>query len=85
MLVLGVVLALSVAAVGLRLYHLDVHEIGYDEGVYWQTLRSMSAGHALYRDIFYSQPPFFVLSIFPAYASFGSSLWSARFFRLLHN
>src|SRR5207248_10346762 len=36
------------------------------------------AGHALYRDIFYSQPPFFLLSTFPSYILFGSSLWSAR-------
>src|SRR5258708_5399759 len=52
---------------------------GYDEGVYWQTLRAMSAGHALYQQTFYSQPPFFMLSIFPLYTLFGQSIWSARF------
>src|SRR2546427_7591101 len=76
----GVVLALIAIAIGMRLYHLGLpfDRDGYDEGVYWQTLRSMSAGNTLYQHIFYSQPPFFMLSIFPAYILFGSSLWSAR-------
>ncbi len=51
---------------------------GYDEGVYWQSLRAMSAGHSLYQQIFYSQPPFFLLSIYPVYTFFGQTLWSAR-------
>jgi 4-amino-4-deoxy-L-arabinose transferase-like glycosyltransferase len=77
----GAVLALVAAAIGMRLYQLGLpfDRDGYDEGVYWQTLRSMSAGHVLYQDIFYSQPPFFMLSTFPGYVLFGSSLWSARF------
>lgn len=52
---------------------------GYDEGVYWQTLRAMSAGHALYQQTFYSQPPFFLLSIFPFYTLFSQTIWAARF------
>ncbi len=81
MLFWGVILALVVAAIGMRLYQLGVpfDRDGYDEGVYWQTLRAMSAGHALYGDIFYSQPPFFILSTFPGYLLLGGSLWSARF------
>ncbi len=77
----GIVVALIVIAIGMRLYHLGVpfDRDGYDEGVYWQTLRSMSAGNMLYKQIFYSQPPFFILSTFPGYMLFGSSLWSARF------
>ncbi|MBE3561451.1 MAG: glycosyltransferase family 39 protein [Ktedonobacteraceae bacterium] len=50
----------------------------YDEGVYWQSLRAMSAGHLLYRDIFYSQPPFFLFSFFPTYLLAGQTLWAAR-------
>ena len=75
------VAALIVIAIGMRLYHLGVpfDRDGYDEGVYWQTLRSMSTGNILYKQIFYSQPPFFILSTFPGYVLFGSSLWSARF------
>ena len=76
----GIVVALVVVAIGMRLYHLGLlfDRDGYDEGVYWQTLRSMSAGNILYKQIFYSQPPFFMLSTFPSYVLFGSSLWSAR-------
>src|SRR3989440_7049801 len=76
----GVVLALIVVAIGMRLYHLGLpfDRDGYDEGVYWQTLRSMNAGNILYKQIFYSQPPFFLLSTFPSYILFGASLWSVR-------
>lgn len=75
-----VVVALFAAAIGMRLYGLGLpfDRDGYDEGVYWQSLRAMSAGHALYSDIFYSQPPFFLLSTFPAFSLFGGTLWSAR-------
>jgi len=51
---------------------------GYDEGVYWQTLRAMSAGNTLYSPTFYSQPPAFLLSIYPTYVLFGQTLGSAR-------
>src|SRR5690349_22701410 len=75
------VLALFAIAVGMRLYDLGLpfDRDTYDEGVYWQSLRAMSAGHPLYQQIFYSQPPFFLLSTFPSYVIFGSTLWSARF------
>lgn len=74
------VVALFVTAIALRLNGLGLpfDRDGYDEGVYWQSLRAMSAGHALYGDIFYSQPPFFLLSTFPFYTLFGDTLWSAR-------
>lgn len=76
----AVVLVL-VAAVLMRLYRLDApfDRDSYDEGVYWQSLRAMLAGGSLYQTIFYSQPPLFLLSTFPGFALFGSSLWSARF------
>ncbi|HLQ10745.1 MAG TPA: phospholipid carrier-dependent glycosyltransferase, partial [Ktedonobacteraceae bacterium] len=74
------VVALFALAIPMRLYHLGLpfDRDSYDEGVYWQSLRAMGAGHALYSDIFYSQPPFFLLSTYPLYALFGASLWSAR-------
>ncbi len=77
----GIVLALVIIAVAMRLYQLGVpfDRDGYDEGVYWQSLRAMNAGFALYHQIFYSQPPFFLLSTYPFFALFGSTLWSARF------
>lgn len=69
-----------VAAVFMRLYHLDLpfDRDSYDEGVYWQSLRSMRGGLSLYHTVFYSQPPLFLLSTYAGYALFGSSLWSAR-------
>lgn len=74
-------LAIFVLALLLRLYRIDIpiDLDSYDEGVYWQTLRALSSGHALYQQTFYSQPPFFVLSIFPTYLALGQSLWAARF------
>jgi hypothetical protein len=76
----GAALALLAAGLWMRLHNLDLpfDRDGYDEGVYWQSLRAMSAGHALYQQTFYSQPPFFLLSIFPIYMFFGHTLWSAR-------
>ncbi len=76
----GVPLALLIIAFGMRLYNLGQpfdHD-GYDEGVYWQSLLAMRAGYTLYQQIFYSQPPFFLLSTYPIFALFGSTLWSAR-------
>jgi 4-amino-4-deoxy-L-arabinose transferase-like glycosyltransferase len=51
---------------------------GYDEGVYWQTLKAMSSGQDLYRQIFYSQPPFFIQSIYPIFKLFGQTIFAAR-------
>jgi hypothetical protein len=50
----------------------------YDEGVYWQSLRAMSAGYHLYSQIFCSQPPFFLMSVYPFYELLGSTIASAR-------
>src|SRR5947209_10822178 len=74
--------ALAFLAVGLLMRLRDLgltfDRDGYDEGVYWQSLRAMSTGHSLYQQIFYSQPPFFLLSIYPIYTFFGQTIWSAR-------
>lgn len=74
------ILALFVVGIWMRLHLLDApfDRDSYDEGVYWQSLRSMSRGALLYQQIFYSQPPFFLLSIYPFYALLGQTLWSAR-------
>jgi 4-amino-4-deoxy-L-arabinose transferase-like glycosyltransferase len=72
--------ALLALAAWMRLYNLGQpfdHD-GYDEGVYWQSLRAMSSGYALYQQIFYSQPPFFLLSTYPFFALLGGTLWAAR-------
>nr|HET6901625.1 glycosyltransferase family 39 protein [Ktedonobacteraceae bacterium] len=69
------VLAIWMRSIGLSL---PFDRDGYDEGVYWQSLMAMRAGYALYGQIFYSQPPFFLLSTYPLYILLGGSLWSAR-------
>lgn len=76
----GVAVALVIIALQMRLRNLGLpfDRDGYDEGVYWQSLRAMAAGHSLYQQIFYSQPPFFLLSIFPTYMLAGQTLWAAR-------
>jgi 4-amino-4-deoxy-L-arabinose transferase-like glycosyltransferase len=75
-----VVLIFFVVATWMRLHLLNVpfDRDSYDEGVYWQSLRSMSTGSLLYQQIFYSQPPAFLLSIYPFYALLGQTIWSAR-------
>jgi len=80
LLFVGLVLALFAVALWLRLHDLGVQfdRDSYDEGVYWQTLRSMSEGHTLYRQIFYSQPPIFMFATFPIYTLFGQTIWAAR-------
>src|SRR6266480_1478585 len=74
------VLALFVIAIWMRLHLLDApfERDSYDEGVYWQSLRLMSTGASLYQQIFYSQPPFFLLSVYPFYVLLGQTIWAAR-------
>jgi 4-amino-4-deoxy-L-arabinose transferase-like glycosyltransferase len=75
-----VVLGIAGIAIAMRLYGLSrlFDYDGYDEGVYWQTLRAMHAGYSLYDQIFYAQPPLFASSIYPFYALFGQSIAAAR-------
>jgi hypothetical protein len=69
-----------IVAIAMRAYGLNgqFDYDGYDEGVYWQTLRAMRAGYSLYGGIFCSQPPAFMLSIYPIYILFGSTIVAAR-------
>ena len=80
LIILGLV-ALLLIALLMRLRTLGVQfdRDSYDEGVYWQTLRSLSSGHPLYSSTFYSQPPLFILSVFPVYILGGQTIWAARF------
>src|SRR5579864_5430072 len=75
-----VVLALLALAGWMRWHTLDVpfDRDSYDEGVYWQSLRSLAQGYTLYGQIFYSQPPAFLLSVYPVYRIFGQSILAAR-------
>jgi 4-amino-4-deoxy-L-arabinose transferase-like glycosyltransferase len=71
-------LAAIAAGVVLRLLPVGGVALDYDEGVYWQSLRAMSQGHPLFTSIFSSQPPLFLLGIYPFYLVFGQSLAAAR-------
>jgi len=50
----------------------------YDEGVYWQSLRAMAHGHPLYSSVFGSQPPGFLLGVYPGYLLLGQSIVAGR-------
>ena len=69
---------LVLLALALTLWPLNGVERDYDEGVYWQSLRAMASGHPLFTSVFSSQPPFFLLSIYPFYMLFGQSIAAAR-------
>lgn len=70
--------AVAVLAVALRLFPLSGGMLDYDEGVYWQSLRAMAAGHSLFSQVFSSQPPAFLDLVYPFYALFGQSIAAAR-------
>lgn len=69
---------LALVATALILWPLNGLERDYDEGVYWQSLRAMASGHPLFTSVFSSQPPFFLLSLYPFYMLFGQSIAAAR-------
>jgi 4-amino-4-deoxy-L-arabinose transferase-like glycosyltransferase len=68
---------LVLAAVAVRIPLLGGPQIDYDEGVYWESLRSMAAGHPLFSSVYSSQPPGFLAAIYPFYL-LGHSLVAAR-------
>lgn len=72
------VIAISAVALVMRLWPLGGGSTDYDEGVYWQSLRAMAAGHPQYSAVFASQPPFFLAGVYPFYLLFGQSLAAAR-------
>jgi 4-amino-4-deoxy-L-arabinose transferase-like glycosyltransferase len=61
------VAALLVAALALRAPLLAGGQIDYDEGVYWQSLRALAAGHPLFTSVYSSQPPAFLLLLLPVH------------------
>jgi len=73
-----IALAACVVALMLALQTLQGRSVDYDEGVYWQSLRAMANGHPLFGSVFSSQPPLFLLSVYPFYMIFGQSLSAAR-------
>jgi 4-amino-4-deoxy-L-arabinose transferase-like glycosyltransferase len=75
---LSICILIALAAIGIGIGEAGLNQRDNDEGVYWQSLRALSAGYHLYGEIFCSQPPFFLFSIYPFYASLGSTIVSAR-------
>src|SRR5262249_23446412 len=70
--------AIALVALLLYLWPLAGLSTDYDEGVYGQWLRAMVHGQPLYTTVFSSQPPFFLLSLYPLYLLFGQTLVAAR-------
>lgn len=72
-------LAVCAVAVALRWWPLNGSSVDtQDEGVYWQSLRAMAAGQPLFSAVFSSQPPLFLLSLYPFYTAFGHTILAAR-------
>ncbi len=80
----GVLIACGIGVV-LHLVALDGRSYEYDEGVYWQSLRAMAQGHPLFSSIFSSQPPFFLLCVYPIYLLFGQTFAAARLAMVLYS
>jgi 4-amino-4-deoxy-L-arabinose transferase-like glycosyltransferase len=78
-----IALAACLIALTFALQKLHGQIVEYDDGVYWQSLRGMADGHSLFASVFSSQPPLFLLGIYPFYAIFGQSLAAARLALLL--
>jgi 4-amino-4-deoxy-L-arabinose transferase-like glycosyltransferase len=70
--------AVLVVAAALRAPLLGGGQIDYDEGVYWQSLRALAAGHALFASVYSSQPPGFLLLLLPAHLALGGGIAGAR-------
>ena len=70
--------ASAVVAVATIAATIGAYGFDYSEGVYWQSLLSLDAGHQLFSQVFSSQPPLFLLSVLPAFELGGQSLVAAR-------
>src|SRR5215471_3364502 len=71
-------LLVAAVALALRAPLLGGGQIDYDEGVYWQSLRAVAAGHALFTSVYSSQPPAFLLLLLPGHLVSGGALVADR-------
>jgi hypothetical protein len=71
-------LGVLAVAVAVRIPLLGGGQIDYDEGVYWQSLRALAAGHRLFSSVYSSQPPAFLMLLLPAHLTLGGSLPAER-------
>lgn len=53
-------------------------QLDYDEGVYWQSLRAVHAGHGLFGSVYSSQPPGFLALMAPIAGLISHSIVPAR-------
>ncbi|HEU5200822.1 MAG TPA: glycosyltransferase family 39 protein [Ktedonobacterales bacterium] len=74
----GILCGVMALALALRLWHLAALTDNYDEGVYLASLRAMRSGGALFTQVFSSQPPLFLLSLYPFVWLFGPTMLAAR-------
>jgi len=72
------VVAVLTAAVAVRITVLSGGQIDYDEGVYWQSLRAVTAGGLLFSSVYSSQPPGFLVLLTPAHILGGGSIVGDR-------
>lgn len=77
LLVPAAIALIAIAGVVSRLPFLG-NEFDWDEGVYWLSMQSMQAGHALYSSVYSSQPPAFLLLTEPPWALLGAGIAAAR-------
>ena len=75
---IGATLIVVVVTVASRVAYLRGPEVDWDEGVYWLSLLSMSAGHPLFQSVFSSQPPAFLGFTEPLWAVLGGGIGAAR-------
>lgn len=75
---IGILCGILVLALALRLWHLAALTDNYDEGVYLAALRAMQSGDTLFTQVFSSQPPLFLLSLYPFVWLFGPTMLAAR-------
>lgn len=70
--------AVMALALAVRLPFLGGGQIDYDEGVYWQSLRNLAAGHPLFTAVYSSQPPGFLAMLLPFHVLLGGSIAGDR-------
>ena len=77
-LAIGAITVTVIVTTASRLPLLGGGEIDWDEGVYWLSMQSMQAGHALFVSVYSSQPPAFLLLSEPPWALLGAGIAAAR-------
>jgi len=77
-LAIGAIAVTVIVTATSRLSFLGGGEIDWDEGVYWLSMQSMQAGHALFVSVYSSQPPAFLLVTEPPWALLGGGIAAAR-------